>query len=374
MAVYALEVIAAARDRLDDHGGHTGATPAGYYAYWQYDDAGCLWGNAELVRYLNQTLRDLGQRQPLLDDTRARYTVTLVAGTRQYAVPAEIVRIESVIRASDGEPLAKATVPEMQAVAKWHRHQRELLADDWRSSADNYPTHYLLDEKHGYLTVYPTPSADYLDTLYLVVRRTFLTEVDWTTLAHQSTTGAELLTSAGWTVGAGWAESPDDTFTHSSGTAALSHSATIIASTAYRLTLTVTGCTAGSCTIAVGGQTVTGITASSTLTLTATTTGAFTVTPTTDFNGVCTFSLLAVAALTALADIPDHAFDALVAGVCARAYLKRDADTHSPQLAAQCEAEFTRYAGPPRSFLNQEADARWADNPEAITPRTWLAR
>jgi len=267
MAVYALEVIAAARDRLDDHGGDTGTTPAGYYAYWQYSDAGCLWRNTELTRYLNQTLRDLGQRQPLLDDTRARYTMTLVAGTRQYAVPAEIVRIESVIRASDGEPLAKATVPEMQAVAKWHRHQRELLADDWRSSADNYPTHYLLDEKHGYLTVYPTPSADYLDTLYLVVRRTFLTEVDWTTLGQEST---------------------------------------------------ITG--------------------------------------------------------TTIPDVPDHAFDALVAGMCARAYLKRDADTQSPQLAAQCEAEFTRYAGPPRSLLNQEADARWADNPEAITPRTWLAR
>ena len=375
MAVYALEVIEAARQRLDDEGGNTGSAPAGYYAYWQYDDSGCLWQNRELTRYLNQTLRDLGQRQPILDDDHSRYTLVLVNAARQYALPAEVVRIESITRASDGEPLVKATVADLQGVAQWHRHQREYRYEDWRSTdAPDYPTHYLLDERQGYLTVYPTPTTAYLDSLYLLVRRTFLTEVDWDDLDQQSTTGAELLTTSGWTVGSGWAESPDDTFTHSSGTATLTHSASIAASTTYRLTVTVSGRTAGRCTLALGGQTVTGLTASGTLELTATSTAAFTVTPSTDFNGAMTFSLVAVTALTAIDDVPDHYFDALVAGVCARAYRKRDADTFAPQLAAECEAEFTRFAGPPRSFLHQEADARWADLPDVITPRTYLAR
>jgi hypothetical protein len=106
------------------------------------------------------------------------------------------------------------------------------------------------------------------------------------------TLGSELLTSAGWTVTAGWTESPDDTFAHAaaSGTAALTHSATISSATRYQVSWTVTGRTAGSFTVAVGGQSQTTITATGAFGPSSTSTAALTVTPTTDFDG--TISLL----------------------------------------------------------------------------------
>lgn len=265
MALSALALIEAIRDQLDDHGGDTGTPSAGYYAYWQESDAGCGWKNTELVRYLNQTLRELGQRQPIKDRS-TDYALSLRAGQRHYELPTEIVRIECVTRNSDGEPLVKVTLGEMQAVTRWNRHQRDTLDADWRTET-GWPTHYLLDEQQGMLTVYPTPVLNFVDTLRLTVWRTFVDEVTWASIATTS--------------------SP----------------------------------TAGE-----------------------------------------------------ISDVPDHYFDALVAGVCARAYRKRDADTYAPKLAAECEAEFDRRVGPPRSFLNLDADARWADMPGDITPRTYFAR
>lgn len=340
MAVYALAVIDAVRQRLDDLGGDRGAAPVGYYAAWQADDSPCLWSNQELVRYINQTLRDLGQRQPILSDNRDRYKIPLRNAVRQYAIPAKIVRIESVVRASDGLPLVKASVTEMQGVAKWNRRQREFLNADWRGAdAPGYPTHYLLDERQGYLTVYPTPADGYLDSLYLVVRRSFLSEVDWSDLADLATIGPPAPAV---------------------------------------ITITVTGRTTGSLTVMVGGDAVaTGVIASGAITVTdpIDIDAGVALIPTGDFDGAAVLELDAPpVGGVAIADVPDHAFDALVAGVCARAYRKRDSDTSAPQLAAECEAEFTRYAGPPRTFLHQEADARWADLPDAITPRTFFAR
>ena len=116
--------------------------------------------------------------------------------------------------------------------------------------------------------------------------------------SDEPTYGAELLTSAGWTVGAGWAEAPDDTFTHtgSGGIEPLTHSATIANATKYQLTYTITGCTAGTVTITFGGQTSGAVSASGAIGPTSSSTAAFTVTPTTEFNGTCVLSLKVITA------------------------------------------------------------------------------
>lgn len=106
-----------------------------------------------------------------------------------------------------------------------------------------------------------------------------------------TTYGANLLTTSGWTVGSGWAEATDDVFTHTSGTATLTHSASITASTTYRLTYTLSSVSAGSITIAVGGASVTGIASSGLMDLTASSTAGLTVTPTTNFAGTIAVSL-----------------------------------------------------------------------------------
>jgi hypothetical protein len=111
------------------------------------------------------------------------------------------------------------------------------------------------------------------------------------------TYGSELLTSAGWTVNTGWTESPDDVFAHSSGTETLTHSATITNTYKYQIAWTITGRTAGSITIAVGGQSLATQSATGAWGPTTTDTSAFTITPTTDFNG--TVSLVSLKRITA---------------------------------------------------------------------------
>jgi hypothetical protein len=124
---------------------------------------------------------------------------------------------------------------------------------------------------------------------------TVITSTDGTNWTSQTTYGSQLLTTAGWTVNAGWTESPDDNFTHSSGTATLTHSATITSGWYYRVEWTITGRTAGSVTISLGGMPYSGITASGTWdTPAATAATAFTITPTSDFNGTISATTLRV--------------------------------------------------------------------------------
>lgn len=113
-----------------------------------------------------------------------------------------------------------------------------------------------------------------------------------TATMDSATLSEELLTTSGWTVGAGWAESPDDVFAHSSGTATLEHSVAITGSTNYVWSLTIASRTAGSVTVSVGGKTHSEIEATYTEYTVTTSTDAFVVTPTTDFDG--TISLMSL--------------------------------------------------------------------------------
>lgn len=109
-----------------------------------------------------------------------------------------------------------------------------------------------------------------------------------------ATLSSELLTTSGWTVGTGWTESPDDTFAHSSGTTALSHDASIVGGTNYQWSVTITSRTAGSITVAFGGLSYSEIESTYSMDSLTTGSGGFTVTPTTDFDGTCVFSLKSI--------------------------------------------------------------------------------
>jgi hypothetical protein len=94
----------------------------------------------------------------------------------------------------------------------------------------------------------------------------------------------EKLSSAGWTVGAGWTAASGG-YTHTSGTTALSNSLAAVVGTTYRLTVTITGATAGSITVAFGGVSTASIAATTTQIITASTVGNLVITPLTAFNG-----------------------------------------------------------------------------------------
>ena len=106
--------------------------------------------------------------------------------------------------------------------------------------------------------------------------------------------GTELLTTADWTSGAGWVVTVPGTFRHTPGqTATLTHSANISAAR-HKLSCTITGRTTGSITLAFGGFSFAGVSATDAWGPTTKTTAGLVITPTSDFDGTITVSLVRI--------------------------------------------------------------------------------
>ena len=108
--------------------------------------------------------------------------------------------------------------------------------------------------------------------------------------------GPERLSST-WSLGAGWAGSFAAGFTHAAGnTATLTEATTYASGNLYTVAWTITGRTAGSVTIAVGGISQGSVTATGAIGPQFTATTGIVVTPTTDFNGTITLSVKSIIA------------------------------------------------------------------------------
>jgi hypothetical protein len=112
-----------------------------------------------------------------------------------------------------------------------------------------------------------------------------------TTASDGGQLGSELLSSANWTLGAGWTGTYATGFAHSSGTATLTNTLAAVNGTYYQISYTVTNRTTGSFTIAFGGFTSGGLSGSGSVGPRATSTGTLVITPTTDFNGTIVISI-----------------------------------------------------------------------------------
>ena len=113
---------------------------------------------------------------------------------------------------------------------------------------------------------------------------------------ESATLGSELLSASNWTLGTGWSGDFSTGFAHTSGTADLSNTLAAVVNNYYQIAYTVTGRTAGSFTVAFGGQSYSGRTATGTFGPRATTTGNLIITPTTDFNGTIVVSIKQITA------------------------------------------------------------------------------
>jgi len=119
-----------------------------------------------------------------------------------------------------------------------------------------------------------------------------------TTASDAPTLGAEILTSSNWTA-TDWTGDFATGFTHSTGNVTtLSHSGAASIGTRYVVGYTVSGRTAGSFTVAFGGKSFGGRTATGFFGLKATTTDNLTFLPTTDFNGTIVVSLKVMSAVS----------------------------------------------------------------------------
>jgi len=112
------------------------------------------------------------------------------------------------------------------------------------------------------------------------------------TAANESATlGSELLSSSGWT-STGWTGDFTAGFDHTTGnTTALTNTLAAVVNNYYQIAYTVTGRTAGSFTVAFGGQSRAGISATGTFGPKATTTDSLVITPTSDFDGTIVLSI-----------------------------------------------------------------------------------
>lgn len=165
-----LELIYLARQRLDDYGGDTGTVPAGFSYYWEADDAGCLWRNAELTHFANSACNELAHRIPIVDSTTAEVAqINLVAGRATYPVDSRILAIDSVVLASTGVPLVK--IHDAQERSQWSDPADQTYADA------SIVQQYRGDLDAASLTVYATPTVT--DTLRMTVRRLPLEPLTW---------------------------------------------------------------------------------------------------------------------------------------------------------------------------------------------------
>ena len=110
------------------------------------------------------------------------------------------------------------------------------------------------------------------------------------------TYGTEFLGASGWT-SADWTGDWATGWAHTTGNVSvLSQATAAVNATKYQIAYTVTGRTAGSFTVAFGGQSLAGITATGAFGPKTTSTAALTITPTTDFNGTIVVSIMAITA------------------------------------------------------------------------------
>lgn len=179
-----LGLVESIRVRLDDQGGDAGTIPAGYYAYWQYDDTSCLWKNKELVGYLKAVLLDVAGRAPwtaegtIGDHLGVPTRLAVKALNPEVIMNTATIAVEQIRLVSSGLLLTKTTSSQLEKIGGF----------EWSTLA-GVPTHYV-EPRRGLIRLYPIPED--ADELRLVVRRRTLDEFEWTDVATEETPYAEL--------------------------------------------------------------------------------------------------------------------------------------------------------------------------------------
>ena len=125
---------------------------------------------------------------------------------------------------------------------------------------------------------------------------TSILTIEGNTTSDAPTLGTELLTGGTWT-STGWTGNNTTGWINGASNAtALSYSVSSVIGTQYQISYTVTGYSAGSFTVAFGGQSLAGITATGTFGPTSTFVGTLIVTPTSTFVGTIVLSIKAITA------------------------------------------------------------------------------
>lgn len=122
-------------------------------------EAPYLWSDSDFERYLNDAEREAARRARLLidSDTSATSSISVLSGTSSYALDSRVIFIRRAKLSSRTKPLTMANQRDM-----------DEQIPGWESSTGT-PTHYITDRRTGYISLYPSPTAN--ATLSLTVVR-----------------------------------------------------------------------------------------------------------------------------------------------------------------------------------------------------------
>lgn len=126
-----------------------------------------LWADEEIVVYANEAIKRLFTLVPdmVLDSTTASVCdLTMVAGTRTYALSELVLDVKSVRLALQTAPLRKIGFSKMN-----------LLYPTWRTMANGTPKYYCQNAVTGSVVILPPPSGS--DTANMTISRLPLTEL-----------------------------------------------------------------------------------------------------------------------------------------------------------------------------------------------------
>lgn len=150
---------------LHDEGGDRGPAPAGYSAFWEADDATCLWKNLELIDALNDARTEYFRRVGVVETVDIPLLIT--AGVGFYEIDEPYLSIERVLNSS-GIPLFKTS----HELADWSgRSAPDQCACNGPASA------YYEDADHQSIRIVSPPVND--DELTITIRRLPWRRVYW---------------------------------------------------------------------------------------------------------------------------------------------------------------------------------------------------
>lgn len=174
--MYLLELMGYIRsNRLDDEGG-SHPIPAGYYAYWQYDDTQCLWKNREIIQYIKSAIIDIYRRAPWETDTLQSDTISsptriaITALNPELSLSNESLIVDQARLVSNGQVIRKT-------------ERSKLLSMGFIETNTGTPIYYF-DLRPGKIKLYPIPIMD--DELHCVVRRRVATDFYWSDVESES--------------------------------------------------------------------------------------------------------------------------------------------------------------------------------------------
>jgi hypothetical protein len=276
----------------------SGTGTSGQVAFWsgtgsQTGDSGLTWDNTNKNLKLTRTsagvltspLTLVNFNDSVSTSVSIRFAPTNANPDLRYS------EISAINNGSNGISLVFTTGDGPTITEKWRITNAGILQSNGAQTIRTSTGLLSFQNLGGNVAIGTTTDAGFRLDVNGSTRFNGLSTIQGTTASDSGQLGDELLTTG--TGDASWTGSSFATgYTHVAGsTTTLTSTLAGVVNNFYQITYTVTNRTAGSFTVAFGGQSFAGLTATGAVGPRATTTGSLVITPTSDFNGTIVLSI-----------------------------------------------------------------------------------